>query len=391
MSSIPSLTLAPELSAPWLDIMAASLIVSDKGAAVRGIFAPFVFVDSPPPVIADTRIELRGQSDPSKPWGVSLSTGYSSATTDLQVIDPNDAKRLWSECDSKAQADANTALGKATTEFAASLNRLLPPAGQIQPRDPSREALKSYAGRLYTAWQDLPDASRESLKKEAAALASTVYSTEDTRAECWYKKYASERMRRAYSHGWAIRVEGTFDFFPYAEGPAVSPDGEQPHAAPVPHAVSGASVTPSVLWFPAPDARLAGAFAYSAKRTSPTVEDPQRRVGFMLDIASNFGIGDIDVSGFQRGIAVGGSVSVQWCKEKGGCDDEAPYYKGVKTKRTVTLGGYVDLRAAEKLQLRIGVPITLYTLAAAPANSDGGKLVWALSPTLALSATQWVL
>jgi hypothetical protein len=391
VTSVPSLAFAPGISAPSLDILAASLVVSEKGAAVRGVFAPFAFAGNAPRVIADTRVEIRGQSEFAKPWGLSLSTGYSSATTVLRTqLDEVTRENIETRCPTMVNAENEANFKKAVEELAAAVKALNPPEGNVTLEGPS---VRIVAGRIYRLWLDIDGKGKDPRAKAAAAKVFEMNHLlfEKPTGECRFKEYTLERMKKAYSHGWAVRAEGSIDFFPYIEGPKVSPAEGEPAVAPMKHGVSGFGVGASAIWFPTRNSRFSATFSYSAKRATTKVDDPQRRVSILIETAQNIGLGDIDASGFQKGIAGGLQFGLQKCLEDGGCDDPVPLYDKSKTARTLMVAAFLDLRAAEKLQLRVGLPLTVYSFAAAPALSDGGLLAWSFAPTLSITTTQWVL
>ncbi|TKC98451.1 hypothetical protein [Polyangium fumosum] len=356
-------------------------------------------MDEPPPVVADTRVEIRGQSDFGKPWGVSVSTGYNRVTDRLRKqLGGSVVARIKDKCKNTLTSDAETRVRKAADELRVALTKLNL-EGMTVPTLVNKD-VDRYVRELYVTWQNTkvtPQSGKEQQIKEAEAAAKKLYETtgstlEGARGECIYKAYALERMTAAYSNGWAIRVEGSVDFFPYIEGPKVSPKEGEPAAEPVKHGIAGFGGAGSLIWFPSRSSRVSATVSYGAKRATPKIDAPQRRIGFLLETAHNYGIGDIDVSGFQRGIAFGGMFAMQRCLEDAGCNDPVPYYDGAMTARTLTIGGFIDVRAAEKLQLRVGLPFTIHTFASPPPNTEGGGLLaWSFAPTVALSTTQWTL
>jgi hypothetical protein len=402
VTSAPTPGPTPGLTSPKLDVLGATVEASKDGAIVSGVIAPFWFLDAPKPLLSDTRVDIHGGSAILQPAGFVLSTGYSSATSKLGKLSGAQLEMAIAKCKKpNAAADDNVII--AADALAAKLTAL--PALPTPPLAPlSRmqgETASAYRSRVHTAFQKLDKGQQEQLRPYDDTLTRASNVSDDTFGDCWIKGAARARMKRAYGNAFAVRVFGGADVFPYVSGPKVAVEDDampgapatEPAKPPVPHVLSSWNAGASVGFFTSRDFRvwLTGSFARARKE--PSVEALSSRLGVGVDVAGNIGIGEIDADGFQPGFVVGGFATLQRCLESVGCDEVvAGYADPLKTSRITTAGAFIDVRSSTKVQLRLGLPVTVFRLASAPdPASDTSRTAWGFAPTVSLTVASWVL
>lgn len=392
VTSAPPAGPLPELAAPGLDMIAASLQASQNGAVVHGVFAPFLFLDEPSPVISEMRVDVHGGSSGLQPWGFVVSTGYSRASDKLWKWRPTPAQRdaFSASCATTSEVELRARI-MAAVALAARIN------ATAAADDPGRVTLqgdaKEWPNQAHRAYQRLKNAS---LKSELAPLERdlerAVNAAGDKYGECWIKAANAARIKDAYSSGWAVRAFGGADFFPFVSGPRVAPKEGEPLQEAVPHVMAGWTAGGTAGYFPTRNTRVWLTGSYTQKRAKPTIEKTSTRWGLGADLAGNIPVGAIDSDGFQPGLAFGGFGSVQTCIDKEGCDEAVfGYADPVKAKRITVFGAFLDFRASAKVQLRVSMPVTVYSLASAPARSDGGTSIVGIAPTVSITVASWTL
>ncbi|HZF49642.1 MAG TPA: hypothetical protein VE093_13380 [Polyangiaceae bacterium] len=379
VTSAPSPGHLPGVSPPLLDIVAATLQVDKEGAVVKGVFAPFLFMKSPIYALSDTRVEIHGGSSALQPWGFVLSTGYSSATSRLHRLNRDDRVSIAKACKKKGENN----LGDAP-KSADALARNLGISRTAGISD------NEYFGEVYAAWDKSAPSDRARLKPMAENLLLAANKLDDTVGDCWMKTYATKRMENAYDGALAARISFGADFFPSVEGPKVSPDGIEPKEEPVPNTMAGWNVGANFGYFAHRNLRFWFSGSYAQTRSKPATDKLTSRWGLGADLAANVPVASINADGFQPGVAVGGFAAMQRCVKESECTETIFGYKDpLNLDKLYSIGGYIDIRASAKVQLRFGLPATIYILKSAPSNSDGGQIVIGVSPTISLTVANW--
>jgi hypothetical protein len=393
VTSAPTPGALPELSAPPLDMIAGTLQASKNGAVVKGVVSPLLFLDEPVLLLSETRIEIHGASSELQPWGASLATGYSSATSPLQNrLTATEQAQVTEGCALSNHARKEEATGIATA-LAASLDKA--PGSKVGPKT-DVETQDDYISRVYVAWTSSDPVIKASLAARAAQLEHASYAADDSLGDCWMAKAALLRMTKAYGAGFAARVSGGADFFPVIEGPDVVASPGKPSSDPAPHSLAMWNVGVALGYFIDRTTRLWLTGSYSRKRAKTTVDALDSRVGFGVDIAHNLGASKVDATGFAAGFAVGGFAAIQSCLDDGGCPEAITAYDEVlddplHIESLASLGVYVDVRSSAALQIRVGLPFTMYSVAKGPVTNDRELIIWGFAPTVSLTVASWTL
>jgi hypothetical protein len=419
ISSVPLITTVPELAPPLTDAIGATLQVNTAGAAVTAVVAPIALVlKDYVPVLSDFRLQISTNSGKSQKFSAEGSVGYTSKWSSWDLKD-NDVTLANDECTKKLVSTGTDAVWKAADLLrddlvaaenaykarnpgAKPLPNPLPPA--LDPGESTGSELATqvdqYAGKIRAAWKNwllgpyrkdaLPREKRDG-NADLEALTKLQSAAHEDFGDCLEKKLTKRRLTNTYHNAWSLRLSGGMSFFPFVSGPSVQ-DSSGTLQPPAPNLLAGWTAAGNFNFFPNDTVLIYLVGAYASARDKATRANTASRVSAGGGLALNLPTGEYDADGFRKGFALGLDIGYSSCRESAGCSEEVlGYSDSIIFHHLFVFTPFLDVRATSKLTLRISVPVTNYTLAAPPKNSDGGTHVRLLVPTLSATVASWSL
>ncbi|WP_375765421.1 hypothetical protein NR798_27320 [Archangium gephyra] len=383
-TSIPRVGAFPEAQPLTGDLLTGSFQVSSTATGVTASLAPFVLAQTPSFFLLDSaRIELRS-GGALNPWGATLSTGYSSAAQALHPTSKQ-TQEIWE----RVSQSCLPMTGEQEEVIRSLTEQLNSTIEQPVARDP-KDSLNFFAGKVLTAWKNLPSTSRRE-----PVIASQLKAAQKAYVEgvgnCAAKIFDAERVKEAFNNGFSVLGKVGFDWFPYVSGPAL-PDANNELQKPTPHAYQGHFVGLDAGYFPTSNFAIWVSVAFADTRAKVTDAQRRGRLSEGVTFGWKVPISSLTSAGFQPALGVGGFIRGTQCQSDQGCPQTFANYKDpLAIKSGLSYGGYLELRASSTVQVQLALPVDTYDLASAIGGSDGTTTVKQIIPTLSVTVTSWSL
>jgi hypothetical protein len=376
----------PELGAPMLYSLAASLSVSNESTKATVVLAPFQLLGVKTRILRDTRVEITTGIDKQLRWGAYVTLPWSTLS-EPATLDAATTTSIVAGC------YAYTVSERSQIQYLVdTINRMLGARAVVHtPGD----SLNVYGGKVAAAaMQPGAPANQQALAKELIDLQKDL---RNQKAGCFENKLRAARTKRAveeYENEFVVGLRLGAELFPLIDEPRIS-DGMGGTTDPTPESIASISANATASWFPN---RLTGIWftvGLADKRGDIKDKDADKRFGLGMRVAHNspFAGSNVGTDGFQAGFAVGIDASVSLCLEEvdtNPCGESALSYSDpVAIDKLVIAAPYLDLRASSKIQVRLSLPLQVYALSAAPAGSDGTERIIQLVPSVSLTVSGW--